>query len=181
MVSQVFQIIAVLLKFADLGKSFTETLLEKWSSASNPSNVMQPYIDGVEVKCSSPSSVMVSSKSSNYSWTFILQSGRPLKAVALLQDAHRIHFHISSVSKGNVEVKVRNNQEWISHLPVHNVVEEYKVMVVFKTGIYGTFRQSVVFDFGTEPYLVPEAGLLLRDFFNVFVGLGEAFVRRFSP
>lgn len=123
---------------------------------------MQPYLDGVEVKCSSPSTVMVSSKSSNYSWTFVLKSARPLKTVALLQDAHRIYFHISSVSKGSVEAKVRNNQEWISHLPGHNAVEEYKVMVVFKTGIYGTFRQSVVFDFGAEPYLV--LNLCLGDF-----------------
>lgn len=31
---------------------------------------------------------------------------------------------------------------------------EHRVRVGFKTEIYGTFRQSVVFDFGTEPVLV---------------------------
>lgn len=31
---------------------------------------------------------------------------------------------------------------------------EYKIKVGFKTEIYGTFRQSVVFDFGSDPVLV---------------------------
>ncbi|RZF48178.1 hypothetical protein LSTR_LSTR016478, partial [Laodelphax striatellus] len=31
---------------------------------------------------------------------------------------------------------------------------EHRVRVAFKTDIYGTFRQSVVFDFGAEPVLV---------------------------
>lgn len=31
---------------------------------------------------------------------------------------------------------------------------EHRIRVGFKTDIYGTFRQSVVFDFGTEPILV---------------------------
>lgn len=33
-------------------------------------------------------------------------------------------------------------------------VLEHNVRVAFSTDIYGTFRQSVVFDLGTEPVLV---------------------------
>ena len=29
----------------------------------------------------------------------------------------------------------------------------YSIKIAFKTDIYGTFRQSVVFNFGSDPYL----------------------------
>jgi hypothetical protein len=62
-----------------------------------------------------------------------------------------------------IEAELTSDQEWI----VNNVdarytetpseaspMLEHRVKVVFSTDIYGTFRQSVVFDFGTEPVLV---------------------------
>jgi len=64
------------------------------------------------------------------------------------------------------EWKPSNNQEWsvptIRALEQRDPVEsesaapilEHKVKVSFATDIYGTFRQSVVFDFGGEPVLV---------------------------
>lgn len=58
------------------------------------------------------------------------------------------------------EWKPINDQEWTSirdtTLAETESMEilEHRVKVGFKTEIYGTFRQSVVFDFGTEPVLV---------------------------
>lgn len=56
------------------------------------------------------------------------------------------------------EWKPINDQEWTtkenSPESESNEILEHRVKVGFKTEIYGTFRQSVVFDFGTEPVLV---------------------------
>lgn len=53
---------------------------------------MRERIDGVEETCSDDLVTTVSSKVSQKEWNFTLQSTMPLRAVALLQDAHRNHF-----------------------------------------------------------------------------------------
>ncbi|XP_056643763.1 probable helicase with zinc finger domain [Diorhabda sublineata] len=138
------------------GKSYTEEILEKWSQSSNPNALMCTKVEEVEDQCSCPLSVTVSSKNSLHEWTFYLKTKRPLKAVALLQDTHRNHFFIACIFIKNCKIDLRNNQEWISPL-LHQesmLPVEYRIKVVFTTGIYGTFRQSVVFDFSSEPVLV---------------------------
>lgn len=63
--------------------------------------------------------------------------------------------------------KPSNDQEWTNgplsaemdkdpeaSSDLENVALEHRVRISFKTDIFGTFRQSVVFDFGTEPVLV---------------------------
>lgn len=51
-----------------------------------------------------------------------------------------------------------NDQEWIVSTPDYHFDKssllEHRVTVSFKTEIYGTFRQSVIFDFGFEPVMV---------------------------
>lgn len=138
---------------------------------------MKEKIDSVEETCSNELVTTVSSKVSKREWTFVLKTKRMLKAVALLEDAHRNHFTIKQVfpaeprpskrgqsfSNKVVEAELLSDQEWI----VPNVDERYaeapserssllehRVKIVFSTDIYGTFRQSVVFDFGAEPVLV---------------------------
>lgn len=159
------------------GKSFTEQLLEKWVTAPSPDKIMKEKIDGVEETCSNELVTTVSSKVSKREWTFVLKTKRMLKAVALLQDAHRNHFMLKQVypaeprpskrgqTYGNkvVEAELLSDQEWIVPNPDERYAEqpnerspvlEHRVKVVFSTDIYGTFRQSVVFDFGAEPVLV---------------------------
>lgn len=138
---------------------------------------MKEKIDGVEETCSNELVTTVSSKVSKREWTFVLKTKRMLKAVALLQDAHRNHFMLKQVypaeprpskrgqTYGNkvVEAELLSDQEWIVPNPDERYSEipnerspilEHRVKVVFSTDIYGTFRQSVVFDFGSEPVLV---------------------------
>ncbi|XP_048525324.1 probable helicase with zinc finger domain [Dendroctonus ponderosae] len=138
------------------GKSYTEELLEKWVQSPSPDTLMCDRIDEVDETCSCPLSVTVSSKNSYHNWTFLLRTRKPLKAVALLQDTHRMHFYISSIFIKNAKIEHKNDQEWISHLCLQDsfAVVEYRITVMFKTSIFGTFRQSVVFDFSTEPVLV---------------------------
>lgn len=159
------------------GKSYTEQLLEKWTQASSPEKILKEKLEYVEETCSNELVTTVSSKVSKRDWTFVLKTKRLLKAVALLQDAHRTHFTIKQVFpaepkvnasgqfEGNkvVEAELTSDQEWVASNSdsskytdtAENVpVLEHRVKIVFSTDIYGTFRQSVVFDFGVEPTLV---------------------------
>ncbi|RZC35695.1 helicase with zinc finger domain, partial [Asbolus verrucosus] len=139
------------------GKSYTEDLLEKWVQTTNINMVMTEKIEGVEDDCSCSPSVTVSSKNSNHKWKFAMKTRKLLRAVALLQDTHRNHFYLSKIIVGNQEYDIKNNQEFIplnSLSMDHKSLIEYNIVVVFQTTIFGTFRQSVVFDFGSEPVLV---------------------------
>jgi hypothetical protein len=55
---------------------------------------MREKLDGVEESCNGDLVTTVSSKVSHREWIFTLQTCRLLRAVALLQDAHRNHFFI---------------------------------------------------------------------------------------
>lgn len=159
------------------GKSYTEQILEKWISAPSPDKILKEKIDGVDETCSNELVTTVSSKVSKRDWTFVFKTRYMLKAVALLQDAHRNHFLLKQVfpaeprpskrgqtsSNKVVEAELSSDQEWVVQNAdtryTENVNEsspmlEHRVKVVFTTDIYGTFRQAVVFDFGTEPVLV---------------------------
>lgn len=165
------------------GKSYTEQLLEKWVHAPSPDKIMKEKLDGIDEQCPNDLVTTVSSKVSKREWIFILKTKRLLHAVALLQDTHRNHFIIKQVfpadpkvptqpqqqtnkrnSGGNGKAapesaELTSDQEWVetrtnlsdSESPT---ILEHRVKVAFNTDIYGTFRQSVVFDFGSEPVLV---------------------------
>uniref|UniRef100_A0A182TCJ0 C3H1-type domain-containing protein n=1 Tax=Anopheles maculatus TaxID=74869 RepID=A0A182TCJ0_9DIPT len=169
------------------GKSYTEQLLERWVQAPSPEKVMRERVEGVEDSCSHDLVTTISSKVSKREWSFVLKSKRYLKAVALLQDAHRNHFVLKQVCPGeprtagsgnnsgsgakkslinvgksgpSTEVELNSEQEWIAPVASAEKGEtaatllEHRVKVGFSTEIYGTFRQTVVFDFGREPVLV---------------------------
>lgn len=135
---------------------------------------MREKLDGIEESCSSDLITTVSSKVSKREWTFVLKTKRLLKAVALLQDAHRNHYVLKQVFPGEpkvnkkgrdthkvVEADLTSDQEWTAAYADKSLEStdqgptlEHRIKVVFSTDIYGTFRQSVVFDLGGEPVLV---------------------------
>nr|CAD7592664.1 unnamed protein product [Timema genevievae] len=151
------------------GKSYTEQLLERWVQAPSPEKVMREKLSCVDETCSDDLVTTVSSKVSHKDWVFVLKTNLALRVVALLQDAHRNHFTLRYVSSSHPARQVfsewtpTNDQEW-SLPPVaglelqadHDAPPqlEHRVKVGFATDIYGTFRQSVVFDLGEEPVLV---------------------------
>lgn len=171
------------------GKSYTETLLEKWVSVASPDRILREKIEDVDDSASPVDLVTtIASKVSKREWLFTLKSVRgQLRAVALLQDAHRNHFALKQIAVVNqaalaptgqkrkstadtkyVDSSITNDQEWLAPNGGHHLgattttadadggmtAFEYRVKVGFSTDIYGTFRQSVVFDFGSEPVLV---------------------------
>uniref|UniRef100_A0AAR2L770 Probable helicase with zinc finger domain n=1 Tax=Pygocentrus nattereri TaxID=42514 RepID=A0AAR2L770_PYGNA len=156
------------LKQQQEGKHYTENymeaLIEKWINSLTPEKVLNDCVDGVTVEHSSDLSVTVSTKKSSHSWTFSLycKPARILHRIALLYDANRPHFSIMAVSAGDASTQVPQQvceggcQEWSGAGLVQNGMDHclYTVEVAFNTEIFGTFRQTVVFDFGSEPVLM---------------------------
>ncbi|KAG8430657.1 hypothetical protein GDO86_020199 [Hymenochirus boettgeri] len=143
--------------------SYMESLIEKWMNSLSPERVLSECVDGVRVEYSPELSVTVTTKKSQQTWTFLLtcKPARPLHRVALLYDAHRPHFSIVAISTGDSNSQVIQDvpescQEWVGENLVQNGIDHciYKIVIVFTTEIFGTFRQTVVFDFGTEPVLM---------------------------
>uniref|UniRef100_A0A665V703 Probable helicase with zinc finger domain n=1 Tax=Echeneis naucrates TaxID=173247 RepID=A0A665V703_ECHNA len=141
-------------------ENYMETLIEKWMNSLSPEKVLSDYLEGVNVETSSSLSVTVTTKKSSHSWAFSLfcKPARKLYRIALLYDAHRPHFFITGVSAGErLQAVPKGCQEWTpgedtAYNGLDNCV--YKVSVNFSTEIFGTFRQTVVFDFGSEPVLM---------------------------
>lgn len=109
-----------------------------------------------------------------------------LYRVALLYDAHRPHFSIVAISAGDSTTQVsqevpENCQEWIGGKIVQNGLDHYvyKVSIAFNTEIFGTFRQTVVFDFGLEPVLMQrvmiDAASTEGNVLTFFFGIVEIF------
>lgn len=139
------------------GKSYTETLLEKFINSSTPDKVMNESVAGVELDCP-VLNIVISSKVSKENIKFTLKTTKELRAVALLQDAYRNHFSIQRICTGcdgQEEIKLTNEQEWVnSETESTDTVKTHVITASFSTTIYGTFRQSIIFDFGDEPVLV---------------------------
>ncbi|KAJ7416845.1 hypothetical protein WISP_68213 [Willisornis vidua] len=143
--------------------TYMETLIEKWMNSLSPEKVLSECVEGVRVEHNPELSVTVTTKKSHQTWTFALtcKPARMLYRVALLYDAHRPHFSIVAISAGDSTTQVsqevpENCQEWIGGKMVQNGIDHYiyKVSIAFNTEIFGTFRQTVVFDFGLEPVLM---------------------------
>ena len=152
-----------------IGKSYTEELLERWIQSPNPETVMKSTLEGVSDTCSSELMTIVSTKNSTHEWEFTLQTEKILYVTALLQDTHRAHFELKTISfklsasnhkNDSEQMDIVNNQEWILKVNEPQVevdtesCKEYNIKIGFHTNIFGTFRQSVIFDFGTKPALV---------------------------
>ncbi|KAM9296423.1 putative helicase with zinc finger domain [Gastrophryne carolinensis] len=143
--------------------SYMESLIEKWMNSLSPEKVLSECVDGVRVEYNPELSVTVTTKISQKTWTFqlICKPVRILQRVALLYDAHRPHFSIVAISAGDGSTQVPQEvpdscQEWVGENLTHNGIDHcvYNVVINFSTEIFGTFRQTVVFDFGEEPVLM---------------------------
>lgn len=122
---------------------------------------MRESIEGVEEEIQGELTTIFDSKISDKQWLFTFRTTKVLKVVALLYDSHRSHFSLGRIttSKGKkmlLDDQPVNTQEWTSRLDLEDENQKlvHKVEVNFSTKLYGTFRQTVLFDFGKEPYLM---------------------------
>ena len=128
---------------------------------------MQETVSGVTCAVDKDTNVTVEEKVCQTSWEFSITTKRALHTVALLQHEHRQHFGIDVVKHigldaNNTTIFVKTlacpyNQEWVhperGPPPSACASNVFKVKVNFNTSIFGTFRQTVLFDFGSQPLL----------------------------
>ncbi|XP_046366711.2 probable helicase with zinc finger domain isoform X1 [Haliotis rufescens] len=145
------------------GNTYTEQLMERLTNAESPKAVLVHNLDFVKVHVNSDLKVNMTNKKCTNAWTFTITSKICLHSVALLDDVNRSYFYISSISVGPKKTQKYQNlehqcQEWINQDTANKGHGEYvyRVKVVFKTDLYGTFRQSIVFDFGLEAVMARE-------------------------
>lgn len=122
--------------------------------------IMRETLESVDEEVEGELTTIIDTKICDKKWVFTLHSPQVLRVVALLYDSHRNHFllkRITTLTKNKkvlIDEEPINAQEWTSRLDEE---EEqtlvHKVEVTFSTKLYGTFRQTVLFDFGQEPVL----------------------------
>lgn len=123
---------------------------------------MRETVEGVEQEIEGELTTIIDSKVCDKKWVFTLHTSKVLKVVALLYDSHRNNFLLKRVATVTKNKKVLldeepiNAQEWTSRLDCDDEKQRltHRVEVTFSTKLYGTFRQTVLFDFGKEPVLV---------------------------
>ena len=127
--------------------------------------VLAQSIDNVKCSCDKEQRISISSKGSISEWTFNLQtSGRLLQNVSLLSDTGvQNNFSLTSIKQtlANQDGEVQeqtfepDSQEWYLPNSLEKAPENvgYFVKVSFEAEIFGTFQQTIIFSFGTEPYL----------------------------
>ncbi|XP_041363275.1 probable helicase with zinc finger domain [Gigantopelta aegis] len=145
------------------GNTYTEQLLERLVNTESPKAVLVQNLDFVKLHVNSDLKVNMTHKKCTNAWTFTVTSKICLHSVALLDDTNRSYFYVSSISVGPKKTQKYQNlenqcQEWINqdtHAKGHGEYV-YRIKVVFKTDLYGTFRQTIVFDFSVEAVLTRE-------------------------
>ncbi len=131
------------------------------AESSNPETIVRESLDGVEEEIQGELTTIFESKFSDKKWLFSFRTSRLLKVVSLLYDSHRSHFSLRRITttKGKkvlLDDEPINTQEWTSRLDLNDEKHKlnHRVEVTFSTKLYGTFRQTVLFDFGAEPFLI---------------------------
>ncbi|XP_076459401.1 3'-5' exoribonuclease HELZ2-like isoform X2 [Babylonia areolata] len=130
--------------------SYMDNLLEQYNSADSQVNEMSETLAGVQVKCKQPLEEFRQEKNAVIEWTFLIQTQLSLQKVALLHHSARLHFFLQSTDGSKHQIASGEQFE--------DVDEQgnpcYRVSVHFTGGMFGSFSQWVVFDFGTKPVLL---------------------------
>lgn len=134
------------------GKTYCEKIHENLLKSKNPNSLMRENIENVDICVAEPLTITLLSKKGDCQWEFKIKSEKKLHAVVLLDDAFKNNFSISSVSVDGTNQAIENSYEWI--LSSQKKHANYRIIVKFNTDIYGTFRQTVAFDFKAETYLI---------------------------
>lgn len=137
-------------------KSFLQKLHFDSSASETSDGLFSSRLGFVDLRLEGNQSVTLSTKPASTRWLITVKSSQKLLNIGLLEDNYRENFSIQSVLSKDLNCKYgqlsKSHQEWngsSSDYPCTVVVT-----VKFKSCIYGSFNQSVVFDFGSKPYLI---------------------------
>ena len=136
---------------------------------------MSETVEGVSVTCDQDNTIKFSCRNSSTVWNFAIRSNKLMKGVTLLGVEHLQHFSICDVSlvstNGKVSFETKAQECVLEEEAADDEGEEkgeegvvekqlgqvksyhYFMKLKFHSQIFGTFKQTVVFDFGERPLL----------------------------
>ncbi|CAG5132928.1 unnamed protein product, partial [Candidula unifasciata] len=139
--------------------SYTESLLEEYYSKDNSVSVISETLPGVLIVCNEEQVLYKSEKNAVFTWTFEIHCQKTMEKVALLHNKDRLHFSLLGVDDTRHQVASGD-----LFLAVDDQGDAcYKVNVCFSGGMFGSFSQWVVFDFGERPVLVKKLAVEIGD------------------
>ncbi|XP_076439727.1 3'-5' exoribonuclease HELZ2-like isoform X2 [Babylonia areolata] len=125
--------------------SYMEQLLERYNAADSRVTEISETLSGVQIDCDQPLVEFRQEKNTALVWSFTLQTRMTLERVALLHHSARLHFHLQTSDGSKHQIMAGDQCEDRGR---------YRVKVHFTGGMFGSYSQWVVFDFGTKPVLV---------------------------
>ncbi|BFZ02836.1 hypothetical protein BsWGS_05875 [Bradybaena similaris] len=139
--------------------SYTESLLEEYYSKDNSISIISESLAGVIIGCNEEQVQYKNEKNAVFTWTFEIHCQKAMEKVALLHNKDRLHFSLlgvddsrHQVASGDLFLTIDDNGDAC-----------YKVNVCFSGGMFGSFSQWVVFDFGERPVLVKKLAVEIGD------------------
>ncbi|XP_059174915.1 helicase with zinc finger domain 2-like isoform X2 [Physella acuta] len=139
--------------------SYTESLLEEFYSENNSIRVICENLPDVRVVCDDDLVLYKNEKNAIFTWIFKVYTRKALEKVALLHNRDRLHFTLQG--SDNSHHQVASGDSFIAADGGGN--QYYKVNVNFTAGMFGSFSQWVIFDFGVRPVLVRKLAIEIGD------------------
>jgi len=129
----------------------------------NQSNSLAPMVEnlaGVKVVCDEKEKIKMACRSSAATWNFIISSQKFLKGISMLHVENLQHFSLSEVCRvrnGNI-TELKADQKQCTIDDKEETVDkstnyQYRIKLKFSTKVFGSFKQSLILDFGTKPLL----------------------------
>lgn len=136
-------------------KTFLQKLHFDANKTDSSESIFASNLQYVDLILDGNANVTLSTKPACTRWTITITSHKQLMNIALLEDNYQENFSIQSVvykgSNHKYGQLAKNHQEWNG-----SSLEDPGTTIItikFKSNIYGSFNQAVIFDFGFKPYL----------------------------
>jgi len=149
-------------RIGDKQKTYSEKILDELLEKASSSS-MSSCLPGVSVTCDQETNVRFNVRNSDTVWNFEIKSDRMLQGVSLLGVECLENFSICDVTlvrmKENLVLDskpgecVIDEEQKLEFLASGKAGFSYTLKIKFHTSIFGTFKQTVVFDFGERPLL----------------------------
>ncbi|XP_074646768.1 3'-5' exoribonuclease HELZ2-like isoform X2 [Tubulanus polymorphus] len=129
--------------------SYMDTLTEEYEHAESDILVITENLPDINVTVDSELRVFKQKKSNKHTWCFQIKCLKDVKLekVALLQNKDRLHFSLSGPD-------LDQNSQLASGEKFQDETNKVEVKVKFQGGMFGSFSQWLIFDFGSRPVLV---------------------------
>jgi len=140
--------------------TYSDKILKAVLSESSSAPPTTQSIPGVKLVVDQTENIKLSKRNSVAVWNIFLSSNLFLKGISLLEVENLQHFNLSDVTRvrnGNITEVPSNLKECTiddsEEMTEGSANYYYRLKLNFSTKVFGIFKQTVIFDFGTKPLL----------------------------